>query len=105
MFVQGCSIISSNVYRAGKRSPSTIKAKHTDPSSTDDAPQYHRGNRALLGVVCMNIALYVLTKFYYIWRNKTRDEKWNAMTEEERLAYLSSPPKEGNKRLDFRFAH
>ncbi|KAM3466300.1 hypothetical protein NHJ6243_001040 [Beauveria neobassiana] len=87
MFVQGCSIISSNVYRA------------------DDAPQYNRGNRALLGVVCMNIALYVLTKFYYIWRNKTRDEKWNAMTEEQRLEYLSNPPKEGNKRLDFRFAH
>ncbi|TQW01288.1 MFS transporter [Cordyceps javanica] len=87
MFVQGCSIISANVYRA------------------DDAPKYHRGNKAILGVVCMNIALYILTKLYYTWRNKTRDDKWRAMTEEQRLAYLSDPPDEGNKRLDFRFAH
>lgn len=53
----------------------------------------------------MNIALYVLTKLYYVWRNKTRDNKWNAMTEEQKLAYLTNPPDEGNKRLDFRFAH
>lgn len=53
----------------------------------------------------MNIALYALTKVYYVWRNKSRDDKWNAMTEEQRLEYLSNPPDEGNKRLDFRFAH
>ncbi|ATY63598.1 MFS transporter [Cordyceps militaris] len=87
MFVQGCGIVSSNVYRA------------------DDAPLYDRGHKAILGVVCMNIALYVLTKLYYVWRNKTRDTKWTAMTEDEKLAYLSNPPEEGNKRLDFRFAH
>ncbi|OAA47964.1 MFS transporter [Cordyceps fumosorosea ARSEF 2679] len=87
MFVQGCSIISANVYRA------------------DDAPLYHRGNKAILGVVCMNITLYVLTKLYYVWRNKSRDDKWRAMTEEQKLQYLSNPPHQGNKRLDFRFAH
>ncbi|OAA74863.1 MFS transporter [Akanthomyces lecanii RCEF 1005] len=87
MFVQGCTIISSNVYRA------------------DDAPDYNRGHKAILGVVCMNIALYALTKVYYVLRNKSRDDKWNAMTEEQRLEYLSNPPDEGNKRLDFRFAH
>ncbi|OAQ99346.1 hypothetical protein LLEC1_03294 [Akanthomyces lecanii] len=72
---------------------------------SDDAPEYHRGHKAILGVVCMNISLYVLTKAYYVWRNKSRDDKWNAMTEEQRLQYLSNPPDEGNKRLDFRFAH
>jgi hypothetical protein len=59
----------------------------------------------LVGLVTTNIGLYVLTKFYYVWRNKTRDAKWNAMTEDDRLTYLATTADEGNKRLDFRFAH
>lgn len=53
----------------------------------------------------MNVVLYLLTKAYYVWRNKQKDKKWNDFTEEERLRYLSDPPDEGNKRLDFRFQH
>ncbi|TDZ15739.1 putative transporter [Colletotrichum orbiculare MAFF 240422] len=87
MFVQTSGIISSNVYRS------------------DDAPLYKRGNRALLGIVCMNLVLYPLVKAYYVRRNKSRDNKWNAMSEEERLAYLATTKDEGSKRLDFRFSH
>ncbi|KAK3352882.1 major facilitator superfamily domain-containing protein [Lasiosphaeria hispida] len=87
MFVQASGIISSNIYR------------------TDDAPLYKRGNKVLLGIVCMNIVLYGFVKAYYIGRNKYRDKKWNAMTVEERLTYLSTTTDKGNKRLDFRFAH
>ncbi|KAK0715983.1 major facilitator superfamily domain-containing protein [Lasiosphaeris hirsuta] len=87
MFVQASGIISSNIYR------------------TDDAPLYRRGNRALLGIVCMNIALYGIVKVYYVSRNRYRDKKWDAMTVEERLNYLSTTTDQGNKRLDFRFAH
>ncbi|KAH8195195.1 hypothetical protein TruAng_010638 [Truncatella angustata] len=87
MFVQAGGIISSNIYRS------------------DDAPLYRRGNRALIGILVGNIALYLLTKTYYIWRNKSRDAKWNALSDDEKLHYLGTTTDEGNKRLDFRFQH
>ncbi|KAK4227418.1 major facilitator superfamily domain-containing protein [Podospora fimiseda] len=87
MMVQTSAIISSNIYRK------------------DDAPLYRRGNRQLLGICCMNLVIYALVKAYYVWRNKSRDKKWNAMTEEQRLDYLANTTDEGNKRLDFRFDH
>ena len=87
MFVQLGNIVSANIYRA------------------DDAPLYKRGNKDLLAIVSMNIVWYLFTKAYYIWRNKQRDRKWGAMTEEERLNYLATTKDEGNKRLDFRFSH
>ncbi|KUI57451.1 hypothetical protein VP1G_04784 [Cytospora mali] len=87
MFVQAGGIVASNIYRS------------------DDAPLYRRGNKQLLAVCCMNFALYLLTKAYYVFRNKQRDKKWNALSEDERLEYLSTTTDEGNKRLDFRFQH
>ncbi|OTB00801.1 hypothetical protein M426DRAFT_267186 [Hypoxylon sp. CI-4A] len=87
MFCQAGGIIASNIYRA------------------DDAPLYRRGNKQLLAVLVMNIVLYCLTKVYYVSRNKQRDRKWDAMTTEEKLNYLSTTKDEGNKRLDFRFKH
>ncbi|KAK4126553.1 MFS general substrate transporter [Parathielavia appendiculata] len=87
MFVQASGVIASNIYRA------------------DDAPLYRRGNRQLLGILCMNIVLYGLVKAYYVFRNKQRERKWNAMTPEERLDYLATTTDQGNKRLDFRFQH
>jgi len=87
MFVQASGIIASNIYRA------------------DDAPRYKRGDRALVALVVTNIVVYILTKIYYVWRNKSRATKWDAMTEDERVHYLETTTDEGNKRLDFRFAH
>ncbi|KAK4234029.1 major facilitator superfamily domain-containing protein [Achaetomium macrosporum] len=87
MFVQAGSVIAANIYRA------------------DDAPLYRRGNRQLLGILCMNIVLYGLVKAYYVLRNKAREKKWNALTTEERLHYLATTTDQGNKRLDFRFQH
>ncbi|KAJ4300649.1 hypothetical protein N0V88_003335 [Collariella sp. IMI 366227] len=83
----GSVVIAANIYRA------------------DDAPLYKRGNKQLLGILCMNIALYGLVKAYYVFRNKQRDKKWSAMTPEERLHYLATTTDQGNKRLDFRFQH
>ncbi|KAK6071935.1 phthalate transporter [Seiridium cupressi] len=87
MFVQAGGIIASNIYRS------------------DDAPLYRRGNKVLIGILAGNIVLYLLTKTYYVWRNKSRSAKWDAMTDQERLHYLNSTRDEGNKRLDFRFQH
>ncbi|SPO06791.1 related to nicotinamide mononucleotide permease [Cephalotrichum gorgonifer] len=87
MAVQVSGIIASNVYRK------------------DDAPRYERGNRNLVAITTMNIAIYILAKVYYVWRNKSRAKKWDAMTQDERVHYLNTTTDEGNKRLDFRFAH
>ncbi|KAJ8127224.1 hypothetical protein O1611_g6413 [Lasiodiplodia mahajangana] len=86
MFLQAGVVISSNIYRA------------------DDAPLYRRGNSILLGILSLNIVLYIVAKSYYIWRNRSRARKWDSMTPEERLVYLSDHQDKGNKRLDFRLA-
>lgn len=72
---------------------------------SDDSPKYHRGNRVIIGLCCMNIGLFVLAKFYYIWRNKVKTAKWNSFTEEEKEEYLASHLNDGNKRLDYLFEH
>ncbi|ODM19681.1 hypothetical protein SI65_04666 [Aspergillus cristatus] len=87
MCVQASGIIASNIYRE------------------DDSPRYKRGNRVLIGLVVMNIFIYLLTKVYYVWHNASRDKKWDALSEDERMNYLATTKDEGNKRLDFRFAH
>jgi hypothetical protein len=87
MCVQAGGIVASNIYRA------------------DDAPRYKRGNRVLVILVCVNIFIYLLTKVYYVWRNNSRDKKWNGLSEQEKHIYLETTTDEGSKRLDFRFAH
>ena len=52
-----------------------------------------------MGLGVSNIFIYLLTKVYYVWRNKSRDKKWNAMTDNEKANYLATTKDEGNKRL------
>ncbi|KAI0188916.1 major facilitator superfamily domain-containing protein [Xylaria flabelliformis] len=86
MFLQAGVVISSNIYRA------------------DDAPLYRRGNSILLAILGLNLVLYAVAKGYYLWRNRSKARKWDGMTPEEKLVYLSDHQDKGNKRLDFRFA-
>jgi hypothetical protein len=82
----------------------------------------HRGNKALLGVTCMNITLYALVWLFYRTVNKRREKKWNSWSEEvrvkvldehisfthrfqERREYLKTTKDQGNKRVDFRFVY
>ncbi|OQE05194.1 hypothetical protein PENVUL_c026G09445 [Penicillium vulpinum] len=87
MITQASSIIASNIYR------------------TDDQPFYRRGNKILLALVGWNVLITIFVKFYYIQKNKKREQVWNAMDLEQKHLYLSTTKDEGNKRLDFRFAH
>jgi hypothetical protein len=86
MCVQAGTILSSNIYRE------------------DDKPLYHRGNSALIGIDILAIVLFVGAKVYYVWRNKQKACKWDAMSEDEKSDYVANTKDEGNKRLDFRFA-
>ena len=87
MCVQAASVIASNIYQA------------------QDAPLYRAGNKILLGLIAYNFVLIIAIKLYYVWRNKSKAAKWDAMTPEERAVYLSTTKDSGSKRLDFRFAH
>ena len=90
MCTQLSGIIASNVYQ---------------DCECDESEAIHQGYRVLLALVCTNIAVYALTKIYYILRNRHRDRKWTGMTEEQRIDYIATTKDTGNKRLDFRFAH
>lgn len=87
MCTQAGGIIASNIYR------------------NDDKPLYKRGNRTLLGINVLVIFVFLFAKVYYVWKNKIRERKWNAMTPEQRIDYVYNTKDQGSRRLDFRFAH
>ncbi|KAI3405959.1 hypothetical protein KGF56_001178 [Candida oxycetoniae] len=87
MFVQADSIIAQNIFRE------------------DDLPLYKRGLLQLWCLALATIPLLLLTRYYYIWRNNSKDRLWNQMTEEEQDYYRKNTKDEGTKRLDFRFAY
>jgi predicted MFS family arabinose efflux permease len=87
MAVQLGNIAGNSIYRA------------------DDKPLYHRGNTQLMIINLASIAVFLLTKVYYVTKNKRRDRRWNAMTAEEQRDYKLNTTLTGSRRLDFRFAH
>lgn len=87
MFVQAGNIVGSNIYR------------------DEDRPYYIRGNKILLGICCFNVVNFFFVKYYYILRNKRREEAWVKLTGEEKYDYIHNTKDEGSKRLDFRFVH
>ncbi|KAB5540306.1 major facilitator superfamily domain-containing protein [Coniochaeta sp. 2T2.1] len=70
-----------------------------------DKPKYKNGNFNLVIINVAVIGVFLLTKVYYIWRNRQRERAWGAMTEQERIDYVSNTKLSGSRRLDFRFAH
>jgi hypothetical protein len=72
---------------------------------TNDSPKYKHGNKVLIAINVLSIALFLFAKVYYILKNKSRDKKWNALTIEQQQDYLRNTKLRGSRRLDFRFAH
>lgn len=71
-----------------------------------DKPYYRRGNKVLMIINILSIVLFLFTKAYYVLKNKHRDRKWNALTEEQRRQYLiDNAHVRGSRRADFRFVH
>lgn len=106
MTVQAGSIISSNVSTSTLRTARLrLGANKAQIYRTEDAPYYRTGNKVLLGIIAWTTVLIIAVKFYYKWRNASRDKIWSVMTPEQRDEYLRTTKDQGNKRLDFRFAH
>ncbi|KAI9804247.1 MAG: hypothetical protein M1833_007054 [Piccolia ochrophora] len=80
MCVQASNIISSNIYRE------------------DDKPLYRRGNSVLIGITFLTSFLFVGARQFYVWRNKIRQAKWDAMTLDEKNEYLTNTKDKGSKR-------
>jgi hypothetical protein len=104
MFVQAFSIIAANIYREGTSLVPfpfhpfhPVRLIHT-LTPADDKPRYLRGNRALVALSATNIGLYLFTEAYYVLRNKNRDRKWKAMSEQEKEHYLATTTDLGNER-------
>ncbi|CAK7219258.1 hypothetical protein SCUCBS95973_003758 [Sporothrix curviconia] len=87
MAVQTSSIISSNIYRSY------------------DAPHYRIGNKVLLALNAWNMLLIAFMFAYYPWRNRQKARVWDAMSAEEKDAYIAETVDTGACRLDFRFAY
>lgn len=83
--IQLSGIASSNIYR------------------TDDKPKYKRGNKQLIAITVLAIALYAFAKVYYVARNRWKAKQWAALSEEAKARYLANNQHLGNKRLDFLF--
>ncbi|KAI8964175.1 allantoate permease [Daldinia sp. FL1419] len=71
----------------------------------DDKPLYRRGNSTLLVINLVSILVFLLTKLYYVWRNKQKERVWNALSEEQQIEYRKTTKLQGSRRLDFKFAH
>ncbi|OKL57822.1 hypothetical protein UA08_07281 [Talaromyces atroroseus] len=79
MTVQASNIIAGNIYRS------------------NDAPLYRTGNKVLIAITCLSLALFLFAKVYYETKNRRRARIWDAMSSEERDAYLASNTHSGNK--------
>lgn len=105
MFFQLSGIVSANIYQKGEWSMRLVPSAAINHVDIDELPNFHTGNKILLGIAILNAFTYTGTKIYYVWRNRIREKKWQAMSEKEQETYLKTTKDKGNKRLDFRLAH
>ncbi|KAF2640829.1 MFS general substrate transporter, partial [Massarina eburnea CBS 473.64] len=71
-----------------------------------DGPYYKVGNKVLVSICALSLAIMVMQRWTLVQLNKKKEEKWSAMTSEEKAFYqadVAAREAEGNKRLDFRF--
>lgn len=90
VIVQVGSLISSQIYRKW------------------DAPYYKTGNKVLVSICALSLVTFAVQRQWLVYLNKKKAQQWDLMTEEEKAEYqadLVAREKDGNKRLDFRFAY
>jgi hypothetical protein len=72
-----------------------------------DGPYYKQGNSVCVALCALALVTMVVQRQVLVYLNKKKTEKWQAMTTEEKALYQSdheARERDGNKRLDFRFA-
>lgn len=72
-----------------------------------DVPYYKRGNTVCISICALALVAMLVQRQVLVYLNKKKDEKWREMTPEEQALYQSDQvarERDGNKRLDFRFA-
>lgn len=87
IFSQAGSIVATNIYR------------------DDDKPLYKRGNTDLIIIGFAAFASLFIAKYWFIFRNRQRAKKWDALSKDEQFEYRENTTDKGNKRLDFRFIY
>ncbi|EXF75469.1 hypothetical protein COL5a_010132 [Colletotrichum fioriniae] len=73
-----------------------------------DAPYYKRGNTVCVSICAFSLVVFLVHRQVLVLLNKRKARVWDAMSNEERLAYQSDAAareQDGNKRLDFRFVY
>lgn len=90
VIVQIGSLIGSQIYRAY------------------DRPYFKQGNTVLVSICGLAVVTFLVQRWVLITKNKRKEEKWSAMSAEEKLAYqndVAARELDGNNRLDFRFVY
>jgi hypothetical protein len=73
-----------------------------------DSPYYKRGNTVCISLLALALVTFLAQRQYLVYLNGKKEKVWNEMSPEERLVYQhdqAAREKDGNKRLDFRFAY
>jgi hypothetical protein len=74
----------------------------------DDAPYYYRGNKILVSICALAVAVFIVQRQWLSHLNRMKERKWSALSLEEKEAYQADKEQrenDGNKRLDFRFKY
>jgi hypothetical protein len=73
-----------------------------------DAPYYKIGNKVCISILSLAVIAVLCQRQYLIHLNKKKEAEWDQMTPEQKVAYQmdkKARERDGNKRLDFRFAY
>lgn len=72
-----------------------------------DAPYYKVGNTVCISILSLAVIAIFVQRQWLIKLNKKKRQQWDELTSEQQMAYqmdTEAREKEGNKRIDFRFA-
>jgi hypothetical protein len=73
-----------------------------------DVPYYKTGNTVCISILSLAIVVFIVQRQWLIHLNKVKEREWEQLTPEQKVEYQTDKEareRDGNKRLDFRFAY